>query len=1179
LDRLVLIGTLGSAVPQPPPARVVVERILPEIDGGRFPVKRTVGEAVRVIAWIHADGHEALAAVVRYRTVPGRGRRGKWLEQPMQPLGNDEWTATFVVDRQRQYEYTVEAWIDRFGSWRHGLAAKVEAGQEVSSELLEGSALLKGVAARARAARARPDARWIGAQADLMAASDLRAATSAALGDRLAATAGRFPDRANAGSYDRILKVSVDRTRARCGAWYEMFPRSWGPDSTRSATFREAAAHLPRVAAMGFDVVYLPPIHPIGTTFRKGRGNALRAAPGDPGSPWAIGSEAGGHKAVDPALGTLEDFDHFAAEARRLGLEVAIDIAFQCSPDHPYVRDHPEWFRHRPNGTIKYAENPPKKYQDIYPFDFECAAWSSLWDELKSVVAFWAARGILIFRVDNPHTKPYAFWEWLISEIRSDHPDAIFLAEAFTRPKVMYRLAKLGFNQSYTYFTWRNTKEELTEYLTELTQTETAQFFRPNLFANTPDILHAYLQNGGPPAFRIRLLLASMLGANYGIYSGFELCEHRAVPGTEEYLDSEKYQIRRWDSERATDITDLVAAVNRIRHDNPALHSNDSLTFCATDNPQIIAFYKLSPDRSNAIFVVVNLDYERMQHGWVAVPVDRLGLPPAEAYEVVDLLDGGRFTWRGDRNYVRLDPRERVAHVLKLPIASPEVAALTGGALVAFLPRQRWFAGKARTMASARILDLSPAEPPSGSLIPVIAGVAYEDGVTERYFVPVAVVAAAGAPAVAASGAIARTAGFATVDALEDDGACRTLAVAMLEGQTFAMQEGVARSTVYSRASPPDVLPVVRGAVEQSNSCIRLGDRYLLKVIRRLEPGPHPELEMLRFLARSGFESIPRLLASLEYERVGEEATTLAVMQTFVTNKGTAWHHAVEDARAFIERVPVAPAADAIGWLESAAALGETTAELHIALASSDEDPAFIPEPFTGEAAAAMVADMRAGATRALSRLGERVELMAGPARDRARDVLAARAAIDRRLGLGESAPAGSLRTRVHGDYHLGQVLAAGTRFVVIDFEGEPVRPLPERRAKHAPVKDVAGMLRSFSYAAHQAALSACQRRPDLAGELAARASAWEAAVAGAFLAGYRLTTAGTGLAPSDAGAFERLLGAFVLEKALYEVEYELASRPDWVIIPLLGILQILNAPASARDQTWLTVSSPREGS
>ena len=1084
----------------------------------------------------------------------------------MQPLGNDEWAATFVVDRHCDYEYTVEAWIDRFESWRHELTAKVEAGQEVSSELLEGGALLRAHAARARRSKAPGDAAWLEEQADLMVAgTDARARAAAALGDRLAAAAARFPDRTHAAAYDRILTVSVDRTRARYGAWYEMFPRSWGPDPARSATFQEAEAHLPRIAAMGFDVVYLPPIHPIGTTFRKGRGNALRAAPGDPGSPWAIGSEAGGHKAVDPGLGTLEDFDHFAAEARRLGLEVAIDIAFQCSPDHPYVREHPEWFRHRPDGTIKYAENPPKKYQDIYPFDFECEAWRSLWDELQSVVRFWAARGVLIFRVDNPHTKPYAFWEWLIQGIRSEYPAAIFLAEAFTRPKVMYYLAKLGFNQSYTYFTWRNTKEELTAYVTELTRTDAAEFFRPNLFANTPDILHEYLQRGGPPAFRIRLLLASMLGASYGIYSGFELCEHRAVPGTEEYLDAEKYQYRRRDLEHSGGIVDLVATVNRIRHDHPALHSNDSLTFCQTDNPHVVAFCKVSPDRSNAIFVVINLDYERMQHGWVEVPVDRLGLPPAGAYEVVDLLDGGRFTWRGDRNYVKLDPLERVGHVLELPVVSPEAAALTG-ALGAFLPRQRWFAGKARTMAAAQILDMSPGESRPGALIPAIAGVEYEDGGTERYFMPVAVATGAAARAAArATSAIAQTTHVAIVDALEDDQACRALARTMLEGRPLAMRFGVARPAVHARTPAAGALPIVRGAVEQSNSCIRFGDRYLLKVIRRLEPGPHPELDVLRFLARSGFECIPRLLASLEYERAGQDATTLAVMQAFVANEGTAWDHAVEDARAFMERTPVpAPAADAIGWLDSAAALGQTTAALHIALAGSDEDPAFAPEPFTEDAAAAMMADMQAGAARRLTLLTDRLESMPEPVRDHAGAVLAARAEIDRRLHVRAAVTAGSLRTRVHGDYHLGQVLAAGGRFVIIDFEGEPAMPLAARRAKHSPLKDVAGMLRSFSYAAYVATLIVRQHHPDRAGQLQARAHAWDRAVAAAFLARYRHTTAGAGLVPSDAGAFERLLRALVLDKALYEVEYELASRPDWAIIPLLGILQILNAPASA---------------
>jgi starch synthase (maltosyl-transferring) len=505
--------------------RVIVEHVRPEIDGGRFPIKRTVGESVRVTAWVHADGHDILAGVMRYRPTPAGEPAGPWLEQPIRPLGNDEWVAEFAIDRQCSYDYTVQGWIDRFETWRHGLAAKAHAQQDVTSELLEGAALVRATAERARANAAVDDARWLDAQADLLdGPGEMIERTRIGLDESLALIARRSPELTHAVTYDRVLSVAVDRERARFGAWYEMFPRSWGPDPTRSATFREAETHLTRVAAMGFDVVYLPPIHPIGMSFRKGRGNALMAAAGDPGSPWAIGADAGGHKAVDPGLGTIDDFDHFVGEARRLGLEIALDIAFQCSPDHPYVREHPEWFRHRPDGTIKYAENPPKKYQDIYPLDFECDSWQALWQELKSVIEFWIGHGVLIFRVDNPHTKPYRFWEWLIREIRSEHPEAIFLAEAFTRPKLMYYLAKLGFTQSYTYFTWRNAKEELVDYFTELTRTEAAEFFRPNLFANTPDILHAYLQRGGPPAFRIRLVLAATLGATYGIYSGFELC-------------------------------------------------------------------------------------------------------------------------------------------------------------------------------------------------------------------------------------------------------------------------------------------------------------------------------------------------------------------------------------------------------------------------------------------------------------------------------------------------------------------------------------------------------------------------------------------------------------------------------------------------------------------------------
>jgi starch synthase (maltosyl-transferring) len=421
---------------------------------------------------------------------------------------------------------------------------------------------------------------------------------------------------------------------------------------------------------MGFDVVYLPPIHPIGRAHRKGRNNALVAAPGDPGSPWAIGSAAGGHTAIEPGLGTLDDFDRFVRLANRLGLEVALDIAFQTSPDHPWVREHPEWFRHRPDGSIKYAENPPKKYQDIYPLNFQSAEWERLWYALRDIFLFWIEHGVRIFRVDNPHTKSFRFWEWVIAEIRRDHPDAIFLAEAFTWPKVMRYLAKAGFTQSYTYFTWRNTAHELREYLTELTRTELQEYMRPNFFANTPDILHEYLQTGGRPAFEVRLILAATLAASYGIYSGFELCEHLPVrKGSEEYLDSEKYQIKPRDWNQVDNLRELIARVNEIRHSHAALQQNATLTFHGTDNPQFLWFSKSVPERSERserserVFVVVNIDPHWTQHGWVQLPIWEMGISPGAPYSVEDLLDGARYTWRGEWNYVRLDPAERVAHI------------------------------------------------------------------------------------------------------------------------------------------------------------------------------------------------------------------------------------------------------------------------------------------------------------------------------------------------------------------------------------------------------------------------------------------------------------------------------------------------------------------------------------
>jgi starch synthase (maltosyl-transferring) len=641
------------------PSRVVIEGVEPEIDGGQFPVKRTVGEEVVVGADVFADGHDQLAAVLRYR----RAGAGEWAEVPMRELGNDRWSAGFTVTDLGGYEYTVQAWVDRFASWRKGLAKKVDARQDVGADLLEGAELVRDAARRASGG----DADWLRQQADALAHSgDQGESVRLALDDALGAVMARHPDRGPGATYDRKLNVLVERERARFGAWYELFPRSTG-EAGRHGTFRDVERRLPYVAAMGFDVLYLPPIHPVGRSFRKGPNNTLTPGPDDPGSPWAIGGEEGGHTAVHPQLGTLADFDRLVEAARHHGLEVALDIAFQCSPDHPYVREHPEWFRHRPDGSIKYAENPPKKYQDIYPLDFECADWQALWEELLNVVLFWCGHGVRVFRVDNPHTKPFRFWQWLIAGVRQRHPDALFLSEAFTRPKVMKFLAKAGFSQSYSYFTWRNAKHEITAYFTELTQTAVREYMRPNLFANTPDILSEYLQVGGRPAFLIRLVLAATLGASYGVYGPpFENCENRPVhPGSEEYLDSEKYQIRQWAWERQDPFRELIALVNQARRENPALQHDHRLRFYPVDNERLLFYGKTTADLSNIILVVVNLDPHHVQSGWVRVPLAELGLRPDEPYQVHDLLTGARFLWTGEANYVQLAP-ELPAHVLRL---------------------------------------------------------------------------------------------------------------------------------------------------------------------------------------------------------------------------------------------------------------------------------------------------------------------------------------------------------------------------------------------------------------------------------------------------------------------------------------------------------------------------------
>lgn len=633
--------------------RVVIERVSPSLEGG-FAIKRTPGESVTVEADVFADGHDRIAALLRYRPIP-TSRRAEWRERPMEPLDNDRWRGSFIVEEVGRYEYAIVGWIDHFASWQHALRVRVAAAQpDLHSELLEGAALVREAAERSGPNETR---RWLLETADLLESdAPVGERSERGLSAELAERMATVPDRRFA-SESAPRRVIVDREKARFSAWYEMFPRSVGPDPTRSATLREAAARIPDIAAMGFDVLYLPPIHPIGKTQRKGRGNTLVAQPDDPGSPWAIGGEEGGHTAIEPGLGTLEDFRWFREQAEGAGLDIALDLAYQTSPDHPYTREHPEWFRHRPDGTLKYAENPPKKYQDIYPFNFESDRWPELWIELRNVVLFWVEQGVRIFRVDNPHTKPFAFWEWLIADVQLRDPGVIFLSEAFTRPKIMRRLAKLGFTQSYTYFTWRNTKHEIEEYFTELTQTEMQEYFRPNLFTNTPDILHAYLQQGGPGAFRIRFLLAATLGASYGIYSGFEIYENRpAAPGSEEYLDSEKYQFRPWDFQQPGNMSELIARVNAIRREHAALQYDGGLRFHLTTSDELIAYSKTPPDGGPRIFTVVSLNPREPRDGSVCLSLEDAVVPDGEPYVVRDLLTAHSYTWMGPWNYVKLDP-------------------------------------------------------------------------------------------------------------------------------------------------------------------------------------------------------------------------------------------------------------------------------------------------------------------------------------------------------------------------------------------------------------------------------------------------------------------------------------------------------------------------------------------
>jgi starch synthase (maltosyl-transferring) len=641
---------------------VVIEGVGPCLDGGRHPVQRLIGDRLRVGADVLLDGHDRVAARLCYRA-PG----GAWRSEPMRYEHDpDRWFGEILLDRLGTWTFTVEAWPDRWGTWREELRRRAEAGAELELELREGAAWLRraakhrdGCTRLAGAARRLDDPRRPPAE---RAAFALTAAAADLLDGPL--------EPAELCRYVRPLEVRVQRRLAGFGAWYEMFPRSQAREPARHGTFADVEARLPELAELGFDVVYLPPIHPIGHTHRKGPNNRQPARPGDPGSPWAIGSAQGGHTAVHPELGTLADFERLVERARSLGLEVALDYALQCSPDHPWLREHPGWFQVRADGSLRHAENPPKKYEDIVPLDFWCDDREDLWRACLAILEFWIERGVSVFRVDNPHTKPFAFWEWLIGELGRRHPEVILLSEAFTRPKRMKRLAKLGFAQSYTYFTWKNEPWEIREYLGELTESEMVEYFRPNFFVNTPDILHEYLQTGGRAAFRVRLLLAATLSPLYGIYSGFELCENVPLrPGSEEYLDSEKYQLRPRDWDAPGHIKDDLRRLNRIRQAEPALQRLANLSFLPSENERILWYRKAAPEGD--LFVAVNLDPHRPQESMVHLPLGELGLAPEAPYPVEDLLTRERYTWRGARNYVRLDPAQRVGHLLRLAREAP----------------------------------------------------------------------------------------------------------------------------------------------------------------------------------------------------------------------------------------------------------------------------------------------------------------------------------------------------------------------------------------------------------------------------------------------------------------------------------------------------------------------------
>jgi len=642
--------------------RVIITNVTPQVEGGKYPAKRAIGENVLLSADIFGDGHDVVAASAIFRHESDE----QWSNIPMTYVINDCWEASWTPDKTGFYEYRITGWIDHFTTWKKGLVKKYDAGQDVSVEILIGAELLEEASGMVSPDKKPDFDRWI-SELKESKDKDVEYAINLAISDELATAMNsiRFTDRITV--YDQTFKLEVERKKAAFSSWYELFPRSASSTPDTHGTFKDVAKLLPRVAKMGFDTLYFPPVHPIGEMKRKGKNNTLTPSPTDPGSPWAIGNKLGGHKAIHPELGTVEDFEELVSQAKELDIEIAMDIAYQCAPDHPYVKEHPQWFKWRPDGTVQYAENPPKRYEDILPFDFETEDWQNLWQELKSVIDFWIEKGVRVFRIDNPHTKAFAFWEWMIGEVRKKHPEVLFLAEAFTRPRVMERLAKIGFNQSYTYFTWRNSKFEIEKYMHELTKTDQQYYFRPNFWPNTPDILPHHLAIGGENAHVTRFLLAATLSSSYGLYGPvYEFGVNTAHPGKEEYTDNEKYEIKHWDWNRYSRTAEIITRVNKIRKDNPALQTTWNIEFSNTDNDMIMCYTKIDEASKNALIIVINLDFYSTQGAYIQVPLEKFGIHYDQPYRVSDMLSGEKYNWQGEYNFVQLNPYEMPAHILKI---------------------------------------------------------------------------------------------------------------------------------------------------------------------------------------------------------------------------------------------------------------------------------------------------------------------------------------------------------------------------------------------------------------------------------------------------------------------------------------------------------------------------------